>query len=288
MPDPLFAALLIMLAAATVGAGLPIVLRLLPEPVPGDPGNGSAPVIPTADPPPGTDPPLDPDPLDAGRARADSRTGADSFPEYDLELEADDHPGWSAPRDEPAKIPYTDLIRPGFIAGTALATACAAAIGLFWLPRELTAVWLVLAMFGVSLAAIDGATTWLPRRLSYAGWIAMAVATVATAFAIADGGWLLRTVAGAAIAGAVYLAIWAFSRGGFGFGDVRFAPLLGAAAAAGSWTLLLWALLCGALLGGAFGLVRILAGRRGGFPYAPSMLTGVYLAVLLTWLLRFG
>ncbi|WP_152361631.1 prepilin peptidase [Microlunatus speluncae] len=250
MPDPLVTALLIMLAAATVGAGLPIVLRLLPEPLP-------EPAV-----------------------EADAASG----PERD----ADDHPAWSAARDEPAKIRYADLVRPGFIAGCVVAAAGAAAIGLFWLPRELSAVWLVLAVFGVSLAAIDGATTWLPMRLSYAGWLAMAIATVATAFAIADGGWLLRTVAGAAIAGAVYLAIWAFSRGGFGFGDVRFAPLLGAAAAADSWTLLLWGLLSGALLGGAFGLARILTGRRGGFPYAPSMLIGVYLAVLLTRLAPFG
>lgn len=227
MPDPFFAALMILLAATVVGVGLPIVLRLLPEP------------------------------RIAGAV-------------------------------EPAKIPYAELVRPGFIAGCVAATACAAAIGVFLLPRELIAVWLVLAVFGVSLAGIDGATTWLPMRLSYAGWLAMAIATVCTAFAIADGGWLLRTVAGAAIAGAAYLGIWAFSRGGFGFGDVRFAPLLGAAAAAGSWTLLLWGLLCGALLGGAFGLLRILRGRRSGFPYAPSMLAGVCLAVPLTRLVPFG
>lgn len=275
MPDPLFAALMIVLAAATVGVGLPIVLRLLPEPQPGDPRNGSTPVIPGADasPDPITTPEPDGDPPTGRHARAGDELG---------------DPAWATPRDEPAKIPYADLVRPAFLAGCVVAAAGAATIGVLWLPRELTAVWLVLAVFGVSLAAIDGATTWLPMRLSYAGWVAMAIATVATAFAIADGGWLLRTVAGAAIAGAVYLGIWAFSRGGFGFGDVRFAPLLGAAAAAGSWTLLLWALLCGALLGGVYGLLRILAGRRGGFPYAPSMLAGVYVAVLLTGLLRFG
>ena len=267
MPDPLFAALMILLAATVVGVGLPIVLRLLPEPRLGDPRNGSAPA--------------------AGSVAVPGAVAPDSSV---ADPTGEEDPGfdYSAGRDEPAKIPYAALARPGFVAGCVVATACAAAIGVFLLPRELIAVWLVLAVFGVSLAGIDGATTWLPMRLSYAGWITMAIVTVSTAFAIADGGWLLRTVAGAAIAGAVYLGIWAFSRGGFGFGDVRFAPLLGAAAAAGSWTLLLWGLLCGALLGGGFGLLRILRGRRGGFPYAPSMLAGVYLAVALTRLVPFS
>lgn len=279
-----------MLAAIVVGAGLPIVLRLLPEPQLGDPSNGSAPVLPAGDP----HVELDPDSHGGLHAAGDtgSRSDAGPGPVSDPVREPGDDPrsaprvagdpSWGVGRDEPAKIPYAALIRPGFIAGCVVATACAAAIGVFLLPRELLAVWLVLAVFGVALAGIDGVTTWLPMRLSYAAWIAMAIATVGTAFALGDGGWLLRTVAGAAIAGAAYLGIWAFSRGGFGFGDVRFAPLLGAAAAAGSWTLLLWALLCGALLGGAYGLSRILRGRRGGFPYAPSMLAGVYLAVGLT------
>lgn len=222
MTEPLLVALLIMLAAATVGIGLPTTLRRLPEPA-----------------------------------------GSDSD-------------------DEPPKIAYADLVRPGFLIGCVVVTAVVAAIGVLWMPREVVAVWLVLAAFGVSLAGIDGATTWLPMRLCYVAWIAMALAIVGTSFVIADAGWLLRTVAGAVIAGVVYLAIWTVSRGGFGFGDVRFAPLLGAAAASGSWTLLLWAMLCGAITGGAFGLFRIIIGRRGGFPYAPAMLAGVYLAILLT------
>lgn len=235
MPEPLIAALLIMVAAAVVAVGLPLVLRRLPEPPAPQPGDGDS---------------------------SEAGSGA---------LVA-----------EPAKIAYADLARPGFVAACSLAAAGAAAIGVFWVPPHRVALWLVLAVFGVALAGIDWATTWLPMRLSYAGWIAMAAATVGTAFVHADPGMLLRAVAGAAIAGVVYLAIWVVSRGGFGFGDVRFAPLLGAAAGSQSWTLLLWGLLCGALLGGLFGAIRIIAGRRGGFPYAPAMLSGVYLAAVLS------
>lgn len=235
MPEPPIAALLIMITAAVVGVGLPIVLRRLPEPPAPQPGDGDS---------------------------TESGSGA---------LVA-----------EPAKIPYAALARPGFVAACALAAAGAATIGVFWMPPNRIALWLVLAVFGVALAGIDWATTWLPMRLSYAGWIAMAAATVGTAFAFGDAWMLLRTVAGAAVAGVGYLAIWVLSRGGFGFGDVRFAPLLGAAAGSVSWTLLLWALLCGALLGGVFGAIRIIAGRRGGFAYAPAMLAGTYLAGMLS------
>lgn len=241
MPEPLTAALLIMIAAAVVGVGLPVVLRRLPEPPAPQPGDG--------------------DSAEAGRG---------------------------ALVTEPAKIPYAALARPGFVAACALAAAGAAAIAVIWIPPHRVALWLVLAVFGVVLAGIDWATTWLPMRLSYAGWIAMAAATVGTAFAFGDAWMLLRAVAGAVVAGVVYLAIWVLSRGGFGFGDVRFAPLLGAAAGSVYWTLLLWALLSGALLGGVFGAIRIIAGRRGGFPYAPAMLAGVYLAALLSLPSPFG
>ena len=89
---------------------------------------------------------------------------------------------------------------------------------------------------------------------------------------------------GAAVAGALYFIVWLVTRGGFGFGDVRFAPLIGAAAAACSWRLLIWALALGTLVGGVNGLVRLLARRPGAFPYAPSMLAGAYLALVVDWL----
>ena len=70
----------------------------------------------------------------------------------------------------------------------------------------------------------------------------------------------VRALAGAAIAGGLYLLV-AFSLGGFGFGDVRFAPLLGGAAAADSWTLLWCTLLLGTVTGGLMGLLRPAQGR---------------------------
>jgi leader peptidase (prepilin peptidase)/N-methyltransferase len=110
----------------------------------------------------------------------------------------------------------------------------------------------------------------------------MAAAAVAAALLGGDLWVAVRAVAGATIAGAVYLLAWLISRGGFGFGDVRFAPLLGAAAAADSWTLLCLTLLLGTVIGGLVGLVRLAQRRREAFPYAPEMLIGAYAACIVT------
>jgi len=79
--------------------------------------------------------------------------------------------------------------------------------------------------------------------------------------------------------------VWAVTRGGFGYGDVRYAPLLGAATAGDSWTLLIWALTLGTAVGAGHGTARLIRRRPGAFPYAPSMLAGCYLAVVARRLL---
>ena len=88
---------------------------------------------------------------------------------------------------------------------------------------------------------------------------------------------------GAAVAGLLLFLVWFISRGGIGFGDVRFAPLVGAATASQSWSVLIWALLLGSLAGAAHGLARLALRRAGPFPYAPTMLLGAYLAGGATW-----
>lgn len=189
---------------------------------------------------------------------------------------------WLPEPEEPdGKVAYRDLATPRFVLGCSLASAVAAAVAWATLPPPLQPLWTVLAVLGVLLAGVDAVTTWLPRSLTHATWAAMTVATLVGASL--DDSWalLLRAGLGAGVAGGLYLAVWLVSRGGFGFGDVRFAPLLGAAAGAGGQELLLWALMAGALLGAGLGVVRLLAGRRGSFPYAPTMLAGAYLAALL-------
>ena len=140
------------------------------------------------------------------------------------------------PAEGDGKPLYRELGTTRFVAITSALAALGVAISWLSLGREVQPLWWVLAVFGVLLAAIDARTTWLPLLLTRFAWLAMAVATL-TAAALAADWWLLpRSIGGAAAAGGLYLIVWFAARGGFGFGDVRFAPLIGAATAAHSAT----------------------------------------------------
>lgn len=180
------------------------------------------------------------------------------------------------------KPAYRDLGTTRFLLVCCGLAGIAAAVSWLSVPRYAQPMWSVLAILGVLLAAIDARTSWLPLQLTRIAWLAMASATLLAA-PLGGGVWApVRSAAGAAIAGGLYLIVWLISRGGFGFGDVRFAPLLGAAAAADSWTLLWWTLLLGTLVGGLVGVLRLVLGRREAFPYAPSMLAGAYAASVVS------
>ena len=177
---------------------------------------------------------------------------------------------------------YRDLGSTHFLLACGALAGAATVVSWLCQPHYAQPMWAVLAILGVLLAAIDARTSWLPLRLTRAAWLAMAAAALLAAALGGDLGIAVRAAVGAVIAGGLYLLVWVISRGGFGFGDVRFAPLLGAAAAAGSWSLLWWTLLLGAVAGGFFGVLRLVKGRREAFPYAPSMLVGAYAACLVT------
>jgi leader peptidase (prepilin peptidase)/N-methyltransferase len=186
------------------------------------------------------------------------------------------------PADGDGKPLYRDLATPAFVLGCTALAGLAAAIAWLTGPQQIQPLWWVLSVLGVLLAVIDARTTWLPLRLTHAAWLAMAVAAVAV-WALAGGSTALRTAGGAALAGLLFFLVWFISGGGIGFGDVRFAPLVGAAAASHSWSVLIWALLLGSLAGACHGLVRLALRRTGAFPYAPTMLVGAYLAGGATW-----
>ena len=187
------------------------------------------------------------------------------------------------PADGEGKPRYSDLATPRLVAGCALAAGAAVIVGWLTAPPAIQPLWWVLSSFGVLLAAIDALTTWLPLRLTQAAWVAMAASLLLTLPLGAGRSTVLRSLAGAALAGLLYLGVWLLSRGGFGFGDVRFAPLVGAATAAHSWSLLIWAMLLGSVLGALYGMLRLARRRTGPFPYAPAMLVGAYLACGTAW-----
>jgi leader peptidase (prepilin peptidase)/N-methyltransferase len=181
------------------------------------------------------------------------------------------------------KTPYRDLATPCFVVACVGFAMLAQGLALVLLHLRVQPLWTVLAVCGVLLAAIDARTTWLPLRLTRVGWALMAVAVGTSLPLGASVAAVVRTAAGSVAAGTLYLVIWAVTRGGFGFGDVRFAPLLGAATASQSWTLLIWGLTAGTAVGAVHGGLRLLGRRKGSFPYAPSMLAGCYLAALLLY-----
>jgi leader peptidase (prepilin peptidase) / N-methyltransferase len=185
------------------------------------------------------------------------------------------------PVDAPGKVSYRLLARPQFAVLSAAVSAAAVAGSLAVVPAGTRPAWAVVGTCGVLLALIDASTTWLPLPLSQASWLLMALAILLGWPLSGDWRLVLRALAGAAIAGGLYLLVWLVARGGFGFGDVRFAPLLGAASAACSWQLLVWALTLGTLAGGVQGLIRLIARQPGAFPYAPAMVAGSYLAVVV-------
>lgn len=176
------------------------------------------------------------------------------------------------------KLPYAALGTPRFALAVGSCTLAALLTLCTRAPTALWPVWLPLASLGVLLACIDAATTWLPLRLTRPLWALTVLGGAGTALIA---GWQvgLRSLLGALLAFAFWWLVWRFV-GGLGFGDVRLAPVLGAAAAAGGWDLLIWGMVLGTLAGALFGVLRSLRGRRGLFPYGPALLIGQFAALV--------
>lgn len=183
------------------------------------------------------------------------------------------------------KVPYRALATGRHTLLVGLLAAAAAVLPALLLPAEQLPLWLVLALLGVPLAVIDALTTWIPASLTRLGWAATVPAAAAAAALGASWTDLLRAAGGALAAGLLFGLVWLASRGGFGFGDVRYVPLIGAAAAAESWTLLAGALLFGSLLAAVHAMARRLLRVDGMHPWTPGLLAGCYTALLLNQLI---
>jgi leader peptidase (prepilin peptidase)/N-methyltransferase len=180
--------------------------------------------------------------------------------------------------DQPEGKPlYRALPTSRFVATCTVLAAVGAGLVAVTLPSATWPLWWVLCAPALVLVAVDARTTWLPLGLTHVVWAATVGAAVLSAF-LGGPPLLLRSTVGAVAAALLYLVLWLLSRGGLGFGDVRLAPVLGAASAAVGWSTLVTTLLLGSLVGAAVGLVLALRGRRSAFAYAPSMLAGAFLA----------
>ncbi|MFT4294755.1 MAG: prepilin peptidase [Micropruina sp.] len=186
------------------------------------------------------------------------------------------------PVDEPESDPYRRLATRA-IAGTVfLLVTAAGTVVVTMAPTEAPA-WFGLAGPAVLAAVVDARTGYLPKRLVQASWALTAAGLLVTVAPLGPG-VLLRAGLGAAAASALFWVFWRFG-GGFGYGDVRLAPVIGAAAAAVSWPLLAASLLFGGLLGVAWGLLWQASGRGRAFPYGPALVAGPFLALAASPLL---
>ncbi len=151
--------------------------------------------------------------------------------------------------------------------------------GFSWaLPAYLT-----FAAVAVVLAGIDLDTMTLPRRIIYAGAVAGAALLAVAAFAAGEPARLLDAALGGAAAVAFLLALHMISPRAMGFGDVRFAGLIGLHL---GW-LGLVDVPTGLFLGFAFGAVTGVAwlairGRnwRMRIPFGPFLAAGALVTVV--------
>jgi len=184
------------------------------------------------------------------------------------------------------KIPYAGLTTRRRLAGLIAMTLAAQAATFFAAPAQ-HPMWLVYGSAVAALVWVDACTTWLPSRLSWLVSAELAIAAVVTLRC--DGGGpelMVRLLAGAAVSWLLWWAAYRLSRGGFGFGDVRLAPLTGAMAAtmgASGW---LAALLTSTVLGALWGLLTArrhpAPGTSRGFAYGPWLWVGPYVALVWT------
>jgi leader peptidase (prepilin peptidase) / N-methyltransferase len=166
------------------------------------------------------------------------------------------------------------------LAMTVVCALLAAAVG----ARPELLVWLLLAPFALLLAAVDFAVHRLPDvvvlPLTASALIGLGVAALLPG---AGGSW--RTALfGSLTLGACYFMLFLINPRGFGFGDVKLAPALGAVLGWYGWGILLIGTFAGFLLGALFGVGLILArraGRKTAIPFGPFLLAGAFVGILL-------
>ena len=137
---------------------------------------------------------------------------------------------------------------------------------------------LPLAWFGPWLSAIDLDVRRLPNPLlaAHAGFVAAGVG--AAAFITNDPMIAIQAALGGAVAFAVFWILDRFRPGGFGWGDGKYVPIIGAATAAVSLTIEWWAFLiaCAAAI-----IATPFRRRRANFPFGPWLAAGPLVALAL-------
>lgn len=144
---------------------------------------------------------------------------------------------------------------------------------------------LVFTAAAVVLGTVDVIEKRLPDAVVLSALVVTALLLAAAAAVTGDWGLLLRAVLGAAALFALYFLLALISPSGIGMGDVKLAALVGLVLGSVGWPVWLAGALAGFVVGGVVSLVALLTRRvtlRGSVPFGPSMLAGLYIAILLS------
>jgi leader peptidase (prepilin peptidase)/N-methyltransferase len=123
----------------------------------------------------------------------------------------------------------------------------------------------------------------IPNRILYPGTVVGAALLLAGALIDGDPASFGRGVVGAGAYFGLFLLLALVARGGFGFGDVKLAFLLGLFLTYQSWGVLGAGIALGIAIGGvvALGLLALgKAGRKAKIPFGPAMVFGAYAALV--------
>ena len=139
---------------------------------------------------------------------------------------------------------------------------------------------------GVSLTLIltDLDVKRIPNRILYPGIVVGLVALFVGAAIDGELDSFWRAVGGGAIYFGLFLILALVARGGFGFGDVKLAFLLGLFLTYRSWGVLGSGIALGIAIGGGIAVILLISGRAGRkakIPFGPAMVFGAYLALVI-------
>lgn len=143
--------------------------------------------------------------------------------------------------------------------------------------------YLYLAAISVALAFIDIEHHKLPNVIVLPSYGVGIVLLGTAALLTGDIGQLARTGIGMAAMAVAYFALAMIKPGAMGFGDVKFAGVLGLFLGFTGWGALIVGSLSAFFVGGIFGLVLIVlrkSTRKSGIPFGPWMALGAWIGIL--------
>ncbi len=262
-------------ACGAAGAGVPALVRAIPEPEPAD---GPITVEPAAVSEHGTD-------HVARTAAAQSvDEGSNCGGKAASAATRTDAEVATAPQDEPKSL-YADLgARRGLGVRAMLLSGLAGALVAWsqgWSWTLLVLLPLVPVM--VALAVVDWNTRLLPTWVIRPTYYLTVALVLVAGLAAGDAGAVIRAAAGWLVLGALYGLLWFVNSGGLGYGDVRLSGVLGLAGGFVGWAELLtgaWsAFLLGGVIGGVLALLKVV--DRKAVPFGPFMVLGALVGLLV-------